>query len=458
MNGRAQTLRWRITRGLILFQIVAFMVLSIVMLGLVFHASFSGVIVSGEAGRAVAASIVRDGDGVLVVRPNESLRTIREASPSFWFIVEAEDGARVMSGAPPAFALNMIDDAARLKAMDMRSAKDDPNLTAKFERRSGPAGELYLLVGGGAFISDFKATLLLALLVIVVPVTVLILLTLAIVPAFVRRSLNGILDVSRQVAQIDYDSRGRQLPSNDLPDEIVPIIEGMNEALRRLDAGIEATEQFFMNAAHELRTPIAIAQLRIDALPDGPDRDNLRQITRRLATMAHQLLEIERFRQGDLAHTSLDLGEILSEAVADLAPYAVARGYDLALEKPEQPVRMTGDRESLDRMIVNLVQNAVQHGGGRGTIAVRLDPSGIIEVQDEGPGIPFEHWNHVFEPFYRRNPHGAGAGLGLKMVRDIAQAHGGEVNIVDGSFGATFRIRLPVQQGQSTDQKSKKGR
>lgn len=450
MSGRARTLRWRITRGLILFQVVAFVVLSTVMLGLVFHASSSGVIVSGEAGRAVAASIVRDDDGALVVRPNESLRAIREASPAFWFVVEAADGTRAMSGPTPAFALNMIDDAPHLTAMDMRSAKDAPNLTARFERRSSPAGELYMLVGGGAFISDFEATLLLALMVIVIPVTVLILLTLAIVPAFVRRSLNGILNISRQVAQIDYETRGRQLPSNDMPDEIVPIIEGMNEALRRLDAGIEGTEQFFMNAAHELRTPIAIAQLRIDMLPDGPDRDNLRQITRRLSAIAHQLLEIERFRQGGLAHNALDLGEVLSGVVADLAPYAVARGYDLSLEKPEQPVRVTGERESLDRMIVNVIQNAVQYGGGRGSIAVRLSHSGIIDVQDEGPGIPFEERSRVFEPFYRRNPHGARAGLGLKMVRDIARAHGGDVFVVDGSFGATFRIKLPVQHGPST--------
>lgn len=444
MSARARSLRWRITRGLVLFQIFAFFVLSVVMIGLVFHASFSGVIVSGEAGRAVAASVVRNGDGALALRPNGSLQEIREASPAFWFIVQDVDGARLVAGAPPAFARAMMDDSQRLKAMDMRSHNTDPSLTAKFERRASPAGELLLLVGGGAFMSDFMATLLLALMLIVVPVVLLILLTLVIVPPFVRRSLHGVLDLSRQVAQIDYNDRGRQLSTSSLPREIIPIVEGMNEALRRLDAGFETTEQFFINAAHELRTPIAIIQLRLDALPDGPERDNLRQITRRLAALARQLLEIERFRQGGLAREPLDLGEILSNAVADLAPYAVARGYDLSLDKPDAPVPVAGDRESLDRMIVNVLQNAVQHGGGRGAITVRLDYCGIIEIEDAGPGIACEDRARVFEPFVRRNPHGAGAGLGLKMVRDIARAHGGDVVIVDSSIGAAFRINLPV--------------
>ncbi|MDO5640797.1 MAG: HAMP domain-containing sensor histidine kinase, partial [Paracoccus sp. (in: a-proteobacteria)] len=97
---------------------------------------------------------------------------------------------------------------------------------------------------------------------------------------------------------------------------------------------------------------------------------------------------------------------------------------------------------------VNLIQNAVQHGGGQGAITVRLDPSGVIEVQDEGPGIPKADRARVFEPFFRRNPHGAGAGLGLKMVRDIARAHGGEAEIEDApGGGAIFRIRLPVDAG-----------
>lgn len=130
--------------------------------------------------------------------------------------------------------------------------------------------------------------------------------------------------------------------------------------------------------------------------------------------------------------------------MADLAPYAVAEGYDLSLDSPDAPVWDQGDRYGLDRMIVNLIQNAVQHGGGRGAITVRLTPAGVIEVQDERPGIPEPERARVFEPFFRRNPHGAGAGLGLKMVRDIARAHGGDAEVADASPGATFRVSLPV--------------
>ncbi|MDO5658418.1 MAG: HAMP domain-containing sensor histidine kinase [Paracoccus sp. (in: a-proteobacteria)] len=434
----APSLRWRITRGLVLFQILIFVVISSLTVGLVFNASPSGVIVGGKAIRAVTASTARDAGG-LILTPNAELQRIQDASPDLWFIVQSGE-ARLTHGAPPPFAMAMMDDAPRIKVMDIRGEDADPHLTARFEH----IGDMAIILGGGGYISDVWASIFLANIVVLVPALVLIGLTLLCVPPFIRRSLRRVTDLSRQVARIDYDSRGSRLATEGLPREIVPLAQGMNEALRRLDAGFETTERFFMNAAHELRTPIAIIQLRLDALPASAERESLRQITRRLAALARQLLEIERFRQAGLTLTRLDLRAVLSDAVADLAPYALAEGYDLSLDSPDAPVWVQGDRAGLDRMVVNLIQNAVQHGGGRGAITVRLSLAGVIEVQDQGPGIPEPQRARVFEPFFRRNPHGAGAGLGLKMVRDIARAHGGDVVVADAAPGATFRVSLPV--------------
>jgi signal transduction histidine kinase len=96
----------------------------------------------------------------------------------------------------------------------------------------------------------------------------------------------------------------------------------------------------------------------------------------------------------------------------------------------------------LERVVSNLIRNAIEHGGGRGSIRVAACHPNVIEVIDEGPGIPVDHREEVFEPFYRTVPRRSGAGLGLNLVKQIVQRHGGEVRIVPTDRGAYFRVSL----------------
>lgn len=455
MMAWRRSLRWRITLGLMVFQIVILVVAAAVSVGFWFNASSSGVIVSGSAIRAVAASVVQDEQGNITLSPTPELRAFQERDADLWFVARVTNGEMIDYGPVPAVAREAMADAPRIKTLDLRG--DDPRLIARFENVSRPDGQLAVMLGGGGFISEFAASLLLGAFVIFIPTAILILLTLIGVPPFIRFNLRGVLGLSRQMEGIDFQTRGTRLSLEGLPEELLPVVRAMNEALRRLDTGFEVTERFFMNAAHELRTPIAILQVRLDALPPGEERDKLMQIIRRLSALARQLLEIERMRQSEPNRQPVDLGAILSNAVADLAPYAVTGGYDLSLDKPDDPVWVMGDPESLDRMAVNLIQNAVQHGGGRGAISVRLNNAGVIDVTDEGPGIPSAKRETVFEPFVRLNPHGAGSGLGLKMVRDIARAHGGDAIVAASSGnGTTMRITLPLWDEASPDARPKK--
>jgi signal transduction histidine kinase len=103
-----------------------------------------------------------------------------------------------------------------------------------------------------------------------------------------------------------------------------------------------------------------------------------------------------------------------------------------------------GDRSALERALTNLVQNAIQHGGRRGTITIHVGLPATIDVSDEGDGIPPEQRALIFEPFYRLTPLDRGAGLGLNMVREIARLHSGHVSVFDGANGgACFRLALP---------------
>jgi signal transduction histidine kinase len=109
---------------------------------------------------------------------------------------------------------------------------------------------------------------------------------------------------------------------------------------------------------------------------------------------------------------------------------------------------MEGDPDALDRAFANLIRNAIQHGGKNGDITVRIEADGSVLVTDQGPGIPAHQRSRIFDPFYRLNPHGAGAGLGLSMVNDIVEGHNGFVEVsslVGGGSAFAVRWRKPAK-------------
>ena len=110
---------------------------------------------------------------------------------------------------------------------------------------------------------------------------------------------------------------------------------------------------------------------------------------------------------------------------AELAPLAIAAGYEISFESAIEHIPVRGDEEALERALTNLIQNAIQHGGRKGGIAVRVEPPATISVTDDGPGINTCDLERVFEPFYRSQGHGRGAGLGLNLVQEIVRRHGG---------------------------------
>lgn len=444
------SLRWRVTWGLIAFQVVTPIIITMLIAYWAFQASPNGVLPDPGLSEAAAKSIGRNEQGELAVYPNEALAEKLIASPELWFVAQMESGDRVTFGPAPAIAQEMVDVSDRLKMLEIRGQDDDPALTSRLDRISTPMGKFTVLSGGGAFVSDAQALFVLTNFLLLLPMSISVMLTLICIPLFIRWCLRSIKTLSKELQKISFQSRGVKLSGAGVPVEFVPVVDRVNEALRRIDAGFEVTERFFVNAAHELRTPIAILQVRLDGLAPGPEREKLTQVVRRLATLVTQLLDIERFRQNSPEARLINLHDVVSEAVADIAPYAVSRGYTIELEASGEPVWVEGDAQALDRMIVNLLQNAVQHGGGHGAIVVGLGQDGKITVRDDGPGIPLESRDRIFEPFYRVNPHGSGAGLGLKMVRDIAVMHHGGVSLdASTARGAAFIITLPVKSRQA---------
>jgi signal transduction histidine kinase len=193
-----------------------------------------------------------------------------------------------------------------------------------------------------------------------------------------------------------------------------------------------------------LRTPVAILQTRVETLLDGPDRSRILADASRIAVLAEQLLDLQRLGGRKAPLIPLDLVGLCRSVVADMAPLAISQGYELSFEPDEEPILALADDASLQRALMNVVQNAIEHGGNRGTITIKVGANRVIDISDQGNGIPEEDRDAVFDAFHRLIPKDRGTGLGLNLVQEIVRYHGGEITISDSpSGGASFRISLP---------------
>ncbi|MHA6492825.1 sensor histidine kinase [Pseudomonas borbori] len=232
----------------------------------------------------------------------------------------------------------------------------------------------------------------------------------------------------------------RPLPDVQLPRELRPLVNALNQFNDRLRGLFERQSQFIADASHELRTPLAALKARVELGLRSQQADVWRttleeaaQNADSLTHLANQLLSLARIESGARAIAEggaqrLDLSRLARELGLALAPLAHKRGVALALEA-EQPVWIRGEPTLLNELLCNLLDNALAHTPPGGNVILRVQPSGLLEVQDDGPGIPAEERNKVFQRFYRRSAEGLGAGLGLAIVSEICRAHQATVEL-----------------------------
>jgi signal transduction histidine kinase len=474
---KARSLQWLLVRRLILLQaamLVLFIILTIVVLSVVKPT----MMVDNEAAvTAIAGAIDRDKDGRLIVDDTSELRQFRAEHPKVWYIVHDMTGQSLRVGAAPAdydrdlgSLLTAVDHASIGFAGKHNGREMRPEaLVQKLETKAGSVqvvtSTFYSRADAQSFEISISAVvdmarkpdgsadwprvlpgLLFSIAVVLLPIILAMgMATLLTTPAVVRRSLTGLIGTASQAARIDFRTRAMRLPVKNVPQEIVPLVHAFNQALARLAQGFDRHNRFLTDAAHELRTPIAILRTRAELLTEEPESLRLRQDIERLSHLAQQLLDRQLLDRPVDHREVVDLGELAGCIAADFAPLAIEAGYDLAFEPPGGRVEVEANTLQIEQALANIIRNAIEHGGRQGTITVAVDKAGGLEVRDEGPGIPVEEHENVFEPFYRLHPQSRGAGLGLNLVRQIAQLHGGSVAIVTGPWkGARVRIELPL--------------
>ena len=260
-----------------------------------------------------------------------------------------------------------------------------------------------------------------------------------------RRGLRPLRQVSSAAKLVGPAQPGTRLPKEDLPREVVPLVDAVNDALDRLEQALATQRRFMAEAAHALRTPLAVLIARLD-VPGGPvDVEALRRDADKMARVVGQLLRMARL-EGlplDVAHT-VDLRAVAVEAISDLAPLALRDGVELALLDSGSVAPRSGNHAALVLALTNMIENAIAHAPSGSVVEVTVAASGCIAVLDRGPGVPEAHRRRIFDRFERgAAPAGGGAGLGLAIVAEIAAAHGGSVRVTErAGGGASFVLDL----------------
>ena len=259
-----------------------------------------------------------------------------------------------------------------------------------------------------------------------------------------RRALEPVREASTTAAAIGPARTDVRLPEQAMPAEIVPLVHAVNQAFDRLEAGFRAQRDFTADMAHELRTPLAIMRARVDSLEPGPVRDALRTDLVNMTRTVSQVLDIAELESFVVGDAKADLHAVCAEAVGFMAPLAVDMSKTISLTGAEGPVWVRGHAEALFRAVRNLVDNAIRHTPGGGSIEVHVSADGVVRVIDDGPGVPEAERDSIFRRFWRRDRTQAESrGLGLAIVARVAETHDGSVTVDNlPGGGAVFTLRL----------------
>lgn len=262
-----------------------------------------------------------------------------------------------------------------------------------------------------------------------------------------RRAIAPLWRASQEASNIGPARTDIRLPTAQIPREIMPLVTAVNQALDRLEGGFRVQRQFTADAAHQLRTPLAILRTRIETLNDGVARQALLADIEAMSRIVAQLLEIAELDTlvldpGDTA----DLRAVCAEVVGAIAPLAIAQHKEIALKGTDAPVLIHGNSEMLQRAIFNLAENAIKFTASNTSVDVEVRADGSVRVRDHGPGIAEAERELIFQRFWRADRRRSdGAGLGLSIVRAVADDHAATVavaNLPGGGAEFTLRFRL----------------
>lgn len=297
----------------------------------------------------------------------------------------------------------------------------------------------------------------------VIATTIIILLSSVCTYFLTKKTLTPLQRLTSEVSQIQAQNLSTQLAVPNSKDEIAQLTSSFNEMLARLDNAFSTQKQFSANAAHELRTPLAVLQTNLEVFEkkQEPEMVEYRQLftmikeqTARLSQLVGTLLDMTNLKSVPRTD-QVTLEELVDEVFCDLDPVAEKAGISIHFDdsaNQDSHTDVTGSYVLLYRAVYNLVENAIKYNRPHGSVSVSVkqeNGQAMVLVTDTGIGISPENQKKIFDPFFRvdksRSRAMGGAGLGLALVDSIAKEHGGTVKVLESSeTGSTIALMLPV--------------
>jgi two-component system sensor histidine kinase TctE len=401
---------------------------------------------------------LREVDGAPRLDLAEEARQILLTDPvdRIYFEVAGADGRHVdgheVPGAP-AFGRDRAERFydTRLDGMDVRAIE----LVVRHDARSARPAAFIRVAETQNARASLAGDILLSVLL---PQAILIALAGTLVWMGVVRGLAPLEKVRRAVtARAPNDASPMAI--DEVPAEVRPLLESINDLVARLDAALTLQSRFIADAAHQLKTPIAVLEGQLELAMRERDAATAQRAMReahagleRLSRVVSQLLSLARNEPEAAARASLaplDLNALALEAASDWVPQALKKGLDLGFEAAPSAAMIRGDAARLRELMDNLIDNAVRYTPAKGRITVRVttSPAAALEVSDDGPRIPEDERQRVFERFHRLlGSAGDGSGLGLAIAQEIARIHGATIELADDhdGIGNRFRVGFPL--------------
>ena len=406
-----------------------------------------------ERAADLAGSVSLDDRGsARLILPPKLDAAYRAAADSDIFALRGPDG-RMLGAAPPSFGALVAkwpapsDDPTYFHLKDFGDgSRQYDGLSLAFDNPVGTVSVWVARTGDANALASSVLREFLVDIAWVIPLVAVISLLIGV--WVIRGGLEPVRRISEMAAAIGPSATSVRLPEKGLPNEITPLVSAINRALDRLEQGFEVQRQFTANAAHELRTPLAIVTAALDAMDENDELAKLKADVGRMNRLVEQLLRVARLDALALdVSGSVNLNAAAAEVVANLAPWALAQDRILALLGSDRAVWIRGNDHAVADAIRNLIENAVTHSPPRTEILVAVSDEGSVSVADRGPGIPAADRRKIFERFWRGRVAGSpGAGLGLSIVREIVKAHRGEVRVDDNPGGGSiFTLQFPLR-------------
>ena len=279
----------------------------------------------------------------------------------------------------------------------------------------------------------------------------------------VHRAVKPVDQIIKSAEQISSRNLGERLPVPNSGDELERLSNSLNRMIRRLEEAVQQNQRFLADASHELRTPLTILKGELEAVAEKNDRDGGNESLQFVGSSLEEVERLQKIVEALFAISRLDAGEAQEQSMpVDLGDLAATTADQISLLAEDKQIHITcrcpsgimvrGDRARLKQVLVNLLDNAIKFTPTGGTVKVNVsarDHKAVLEVSDNGMGIPHDALAKIFERFYRvdkaRSRELGGAGLGLSIVKSICTAHDGRVEArSEPGQGACFTVELPL--------------